>query len=513
MQNTLLILISFWLVSCATKLRPTGGERDTSPPVLNFAKPVSGTTNFDAYQFELKFDEFLKPEHFEKLILVSPNIEDLKVDYHGKKLVVSWKNELKANTSYNFQFLQSIKDYTESNVLSNFQYVLSTGNQIDSLKISGHVDWLDSKPNTATLICLVEENQFNDSTFLTSDFNYTGMASQQNGTFTVDYLAEGNYHLFAFEDKNQNNTWDQKDESFGFFPLPIQPIDSQELKLQLSDIQTEPTFSKLQFLSDKQLILAYPDALPEDSNFTVFDLDKQIDYQQFVDKKEQVVRFSFSEALESDSFSIVVSHLDTFSCFRRMFKPVSKTRLFDQQLKDSDSLVLISNYIVNQVDTSKIKITIGDSTLAYSYKFESNKIQFYAGSIDANLPIQISLADSALVYDGTIFSQKNQFRYQKKSPLYYGDIRCKFNENQAVIIQLLDKDLKLVDEQTASASEKEIRFQKLEPKTYHIRLIRDLNGDGKFTRSNPFVGQTAEPVLVHKKPIKIKSNWTHEIQF
>ena len=42
---------------------------------------------------------------------------------------------------------------------------------------------------------------------------------------------------------------------------------------------------------------------------------------------------------------------------------------------------------------------------------------------------------------------------------------------------------------------------------------QDLDGDGKFTRSNPVLGQLAEPVLVHKKPIKIKSNWTHEIQF
>ena len=166
MQNTLLFSIAFLLFSCATKLRPTGGEKDTSPPVLKSAQPVSGSTQFNGNQFELKFDEFLKRENFENLILVSPRIEDLKVDYRGKKLVISWKNELEANTTYNFQFLQSIKDYTESNVLSNFQYVLSTGNQIDSLKISGQVDWLDSKPNSATLICLVEENQFNDSTFL-----------------------------------------------------------------------------------------------------------------------------------------------------------------------------------------------------------------------------------------------------------------------------------------------------------------------------------------------------------
>lgn len=58
----------------------------------------------------------------------------------NKYILIQWEDTLKANTTYNFNFGNSIADNNEGNVLPYYNFVFSTGSIIDSLYISGNVD-------------------------------------------------------------------------------------------------------------------------------------------------------------------------------------------------------------------------------------------------------------------------------------------------------------------------------------------------------------------------------------
>ena len=56
-----------------------------------------------------------------------------------KKVEIEIKNKLRENSTFTFNFGSSIVDYNEGNPLPFLNYTFSTGNYIDSLKISGFV--------------------------------------------------------------------------------------------------------------------------------------------------------------------------------------------------------------------------------------------------------------------------------------------------------------------------------------------------------------------------------------
>ena len=54
----------------------------------------------------------------------------------SKYIEIKLLDSLKPNTTYSFNFGQSITDYNEGNPYSQFKYVFSTGNYVDSLKVT-----------------------------------------------------------------------------------------------------------------------------------------------------------------------------------------------------------------------------------------------------------------------------------------------------------------------------------------------------------------------------------------
>ena len=57
----------------------------------------------------------------------------------SKVLTISEFDSLRENTTYSFHFGESIEDNNEKNPLSNYRYVFSTGDYIDSLSVRGTV--------------------------------------------------------------------------------------------------------------------------------------------------------------------------------------------------------------------------------------------------------------------------------------------------------------------------------------------------------------------------------------
>src|SRR5438105_4791181 len=87
---------------CANIIPPTGGPRDSLPPVLVGAVPKDSTTNFNARKIVLTFDEYVElDQKITEDFIVSPNPENIPlVENKLKTVTIKIKDSLRPNTTY-----------------------------------------------------------------------------------------------------------------------------------------------------------------------------------------------------------------------------------------------------------------------------------------------------------------------------------------------------------------------------------------------------------------------------
>src|ERR1700735_4929108 len=154
--GSLLIAGAATHMGCANIIPPTGGPRDTLPPVLINADPVDFSKHINLNKFVFKFDEYIDSKDIRTELIVNPvpKVEPL-TDGHLQNVTVKLKDTLLPNTTYTLNFYKGIKDVNEGNILRNFTYVFSTGDHIDSGQFAGNVlIALTGKPDSSLVVVL-----------------------------------------------------------------------------------------------------------------------------------------------------------------------------------------------------------------------------------------------------------------------------------------------------------------------------------------------------------------------
>src|SRR5580704_10989286 len=125
---------------CANIIPPTGGPKDSIPPVLITVIPPESTLNFKSTRIVFNFDEFLELKDIRTELIVSPfpKINPI-VNSKLRTITILLKDTLKPFTTYTFDFGKSIRDINEGNILRNFRYIFSTGSYLDSMELRGRV--------------------------------------------------------------------------------------------------------------------------------------------------------------------------------------------------------------------------------------------------------------------------------------------------------------------------------------------------------------------------------------
>ena len=217
MKHFTFIALLALLWSCAQVSSPTGGNKDTQPPVVNQSKtePANFSTNFSSETIKLEFDEYFNLSNPNKNIIITPTLKN-KVDYDvkNKRLIINLNNELADNTTYTINFGKSITDITEGNILTNFRYVFSTGNILDSLELKGYVyDAITKKPISDAAVMLYTD--FQDSIPL-KEIPYYFTKTLKSGWFNLKNVKEGEYKLVALSEINDNLIFDSNDELIAY---------------------------------------------------------------------------------------------------------------------------------------------------------------------------------------------------------------------------------------------------------------------------------------------------------
>ena len=121
-----LVFMTLTLTNCAKRGTPSGGPLDTIPPAFVKAIPPNFTTNFSKDEIRIYFNEYIKLTDTQKQLITSPPLKNSIITPQGsasKVIKIKITDTLIPNTTYVFNFGQSIQDNNESNPYSSFKYV------------------------------------------------------------------------------------------------------------------------------------------------------------------------------------------------------------------------------------------------------------------------------------------------------------------------------------------------------------------------------------------------------
>ena len=219
-----LILGSLMLPSgCAnTTTPPSGGPKDTIPPVLTKVAPLPGAVNMPTKtKLRFTFNEYVKIKDANAIYLSPPLEKKPKSAIHGKSLDVSFESELDSNTTYTLDLTGAIADNNEGNLFPGFTLVFSTGDKIDSMCVTGLVQDCNTLMPIKGATVLLYKDHSDSAVFLKRPV--AAAKTDDWGYFAIRNIQDTLYRVYAIKDENNNNKYDPETERIAFLDSLLRP--------------------------------------------------------------------------------------------------------------------------------------------------------------------------------------------------------------------------------------------------------------------------------------------------
>jgi len=466
LRNALLLFTLFFLLiagaathmGCANIIPPTGGPKDTLPPVLLSAVPVDFSRHISSNKFVFKFDEYIDAKDIRTELVVNPVPKvDPLTDGHLQTVTVKLKDTLLPNTTYTLNFYKGIKDVNEGNILRNFTYVFSTGDHIDSGQIGGSVVVAQTgKPDSSLVVVL--HKKLDDSAVFKDRPRYLTRVDS-TGRFLFQHIEPGKYAIYAMKDEGGTHKYLSRSQLFAFFDQPVVVTEVAETRSKSSTTGTGGTGSG-----------------GTNNNSTRSS------------KKSKDKRLELTTNTTNGVFDILDTFRISFQTGLKLFDS-TQIRFTDGDFKD----IGLNRYRWVRDTTNK------NFYLAYEWPLDTK--------FNLILPRTFA-ADSAgrkLLKDDTI-------TFRTKKDIDYGEIRIRvFNLDLSKKPVLLFYSGETLKASIPFGSKKEVRQILFKPGDYELRILYDTNGNGKWDPGE-FFGKHRQPereTIVMKK-FTVKANWDND---
>lgn len=211
--------------SCAnTTTPPSGGPKDTIPPVLVELYPYPGATHVPVHKTQLmfKFNEFVTVKDQQSIFLSPPMEKRPKFRLKGKAVIVSFENDLDSNKTYTLDVTNAIADNNEGNMFPGYTLAFSTGHDLDSMMITGTVqDCNTLMPLKGVTVMLYKDHA--DSAVFKHRPDAAGKTDDW-GFFCLRNIQDTVYRLYAVKDDNNDNMYQaENNELIAFWDTLIRP--------------------------------------------------------------------------------------------------------------------------------------------------------------------------------------------------------------------------------------------------------------------------------------------------
>lgn len=523
-QSLFLIVLVLSFSQCAKKGRPSGGPKDEDAPLFVTADPPYESINFNKDEINIYFDEYIKLKDINKQLIISPPLNPNNpslISPQGspsKYINIKILDTLLANSTYIFDFGNSVQDNNESNTLERFKYVFSTGKYIDSLTLEGNVKNSFKSENIENIKLLLYrlDSSYTDSAIYKRKPDYV-TSTLDSSNYKFSNLRKGNYLLVALKDLRSDYIFNPKTDEIGFLKdtisLPRDSIVGSVVSIFKEELPY--IFKRGKELRKGQLIFGYEG---KTSNLKIETLSSVPDDFQtiiFPEKGKDTLNLWHSP-IEKDSLIFKVSNnnssIDTVIVKLRKKKidSLEIKKLTSGVLDYNDTLFFATNNPIVKLDISKINFVDADSTSIPFSPFISKKESKFGFIFEKKFKTSynLNLYPNALT---DIFKTSNdtiKYRFRTRSLEDYGEIVLVIQNPKMTptIIQLIETNDKTVAQEITSSSET-ISFKYLTPKKYKIRIIYDTNNNGKWDTGSYLQKQQPEPVEYFSEIQEVRANW------
>ena len=516
----LFVGILVMLVNCANRGNPSGGEKDIEPPQILRSSPENYSTNFKAKEIKIRFDEYVKIKNVQKQLIISPPMDVspdiMPMGSASKSISIKINDTLRLNTTYSFNFGQSIVDNNEENPFAYYKYVFSTGSYIDSLSVKGAIiDAEKREPDTFVSVMLYEvDSTYTDSTVYKTKPLYVTNTLDSVSTFSIDNIKAGKYRLVALKDENGNFTYQQKSDKIGFYDKEITvPTDSfYEIKLfkEIADFNMERPVQiakqKIQFGyrgDPKGVTIDMIESKPEG-----------FEYRIVKDAQKDTLYYWYKPNVAVDTTLFVVKNKTYSDTLKHRFRDLKVDSLkitasVSGNINYDQDFSIEGNVPFDKLDLKRISIMDKDS-LNVDFKTEfdtlNNTYLFKFDKTEANTYKIRFLPDAVTDFFGNVNDTLN---YSVKTKRFsdLSDVRVSLIDAEyPVIVQLTDSKGEVKYEQYADVP-RMFDFRRINPGTYNLRVIYDTNGNKKWDTGNYLKKIQPERISYMQKIVDARTGW------
>lgn len=452
----LLILAAFaGSPGCANIIPPEGGPRDSLAPRAVSVRPSDSSRNFQERRITFSFDEYVEVQNAQQNLVVSPLPKTMPiVEAKLKTVTVRLRDTLEANTTYSLNFSKVIKDVNEGNEVKDFIYVFTTGQNIDSLELSGMVVLAENEKTDSTLTVMLHQSG-DDSAVVKERPRYISKLDGQ-GIFRFRFVAPGTYYLYALKDEGGSYRYMNKKQLFAFADSAIHLDGSPKAPVKL-----------------------YAYSLPEAAKSSSGQAAKK-------DNADRRLRYQTNLGGTKDLLTDLIFTFET---------PLKRF--------DSSKIHFTTDTLFTPV-TSGFSWELDSTSTRLSFKYPWQENTPYALFLDKDFATD-TLGKELLKADTVKFITK------KKAD--YGELRLRLRNldmaSNPVLLFIQSNDTKKAVPLTS-----ENFFDPLFiPGEYDLRIVNDRNKNGKWDPGDFFHGRIQpEKVIPLSRTINVKANWENEVE-
>ncbi|HOG06096.1 MAG TPA: Ig-like domain-containing domain [Paludibacter sp.] len=572
-QIFLFTILIFAAGSCANRAAgPTGGPKDSIPPVVVRSSPINGAVNFKKKDIQVYFNENITLDKVSENVVVSPPQKTQPiVRANAKVLSVSLQDELQDSTTYSILFGNAIVDLNERNPLENYVFSFATGDEIDSLQIAGRLLNAENLDPMSGVFVGIHDN-LNDTAILGDQFKRIAKTDSE-GKFTIQNIKNGQYKLYALSDLNRDFKY-QPGESVAFYDSIIIPEVRLEQRIDTiwSDSVTVDTihmFSQTVFTPDDILIKLFKETKKrqylvksertDSKYFQLFFNDKQdilpqitplnfdVDTRFLVQKSGQLDSLTYwipdaavynqdtltltVEYLKTDSLFNYVSTVDTLNLFQRKPRQTSRGKSEEEVVEEQKPLNFKNNLsssfdfyrdIVFSFEEPLDSFCVGKIHLFHKVDTITEPVEFtclYKDSIGRILGLshawkpeesyELNIDSAAFVSIYGRVSNQLKSSFKIKSLEDYSTLKITLqNYDPNAYIQVIDSKEQVI--QSKRAEQQGAVFQYLRPGEYFLRMFIDANQNDKWDTGDLERRIQPEEVIYFSKKLSLRANWELE---
>ena len=541
-KSKLILLLGyvFFIAGCANQMAPVGGEVDKIPPEIIESYPKDRTTNYNDNYIELKFSEYVDKLSVQSSVFISPALlHGINYDWSGKSVTLEIKDTLQVNTTYTVTVGTEVMDLNNRNkMVQPFTFSFSTGDKIDTAKISGKV--YDPKVDGVMIYAYQTSGELEVAK---QKPNYVSQVGK-NGSYSIVGLRDGEYKVLAIRDNMLDMLYQKNDDEFGV----------QSTKIELTPTNT--TVEHVDFFLSKEDTIApkLTAAFMKDRSHFVIEFSEGVD----------------SSKLNSTNYALVDTTTKKNILPKYFYKLDSKPNQFYLAFDDTSSF---KDYVLtakgfedlhaNKTDSDKIsfvykteKDTFPNKLMKAFGDLPDDKVDFekpvvniqFADGIDlSDVVKRISIQDAKkslvdfntrkvddVLFDLSISSKlkagseyfvkfnakdlqdlsfKNidtvyQSKYVTSTELDFGGVSGSVESSDSTLVTVLETVAtpKRVYQQKNDAKKK-FDFKKVVPGKYFVWTYRDKNKNGKYDTGviTPF--KFAEDFRFYNDTLNLRARW------